>query len=200
MAPAQIGLHRHRDSEYQGTVLEKGISEKEFFEWDNPSESTIVHHRKGESVRSGSFNLTCFGTCARIAPLSCFQVGTRLLLFLSFNLTCFGTCARIAPLSCFQVGYLPAQPRSAWPARIPGRCSKESIVQLNLKPPRVRQQHRALGVLSMPMWLPLPMAGVVTYLHKFDTWVTTVNPRCCTAPPTSAQAAGNVSARGLLPT
>ena len=148
MAPAQIGLHRHRDSEYQGTVLEKGISEKEFFEWDNPSESTIVHHRKGESVRSGSFNLTCFGTCARIAPLSCFQVGTRLLLFLSFNLTCFGTCARIAPLSCFQVGYLPAQPRSAWPARIPGRCSKESIVQLNLKPPRVRQQHRALGVLS----------------------------------------------------
>ena len=102
-----------------GTVLEKGISEKEFFEWDNPSESTIVHHRKGESVRSGSFNLTCFGTCARIAPLS-----------------------------CFQVGYLPAQPRSAWPARIPGRCSKESIVQLNLKPPRVRQQHRALGVLS----------------------------------------------------
>ena len=82
------------------------------------TESTIVHHRKGESVRSGSFNLTCFGTCARIAPLS-----------------------------CFQVGYLPAQPRSAWPARIPGRCSKESIVQLNLKPPRVRQQHRALGVL-----------------------------------------------------
>ena len=160
MAPAQIGHHRHHDSEYQGTVLEKGISEKEFLEWDNPSESTIVHHRKGESVRSGSFNLTCFGTGARIAPLSCFQVGTRLLLFLSFNLTCFGTGARIAPLSCFQVGYLPAQPRSAWPARIPGRCSKESIVQLNLKPPRVRQQHRALCERTLAQACPRAKVGI----------------------------------------
>ena len=131
MAPAQIGHHRHHDSEYQGTVLEKGISEKEFLEWDNPSESTIVHHRKGESVRSGSFNLTCFGTCARIAPLS-----------------------------CFQVGYLPAQPRSAWPARIPGRCSKESIVQLNLKPPRVRQQHRALCERTLAQACPRAKVGI----------------------------------------
>ena len=60
--------------------------------------------------------------------------------------------------------------------------------------------HRKTSPCSdqLPMWLPLPMAGVVTYLHKFDTWVTTVNPRCCTAPTTSAQASVKVSPRGFL--
>ncbi len=90
----------------------KDSGRKRFLEWDSASESTIVQQRKGQSVRSGSLHLTCSGTCARIAPLSCFQVGTRLLLFLSFN-----SNLRIHSAPVLLSGWTPAGPATFSAAR-----------------------------------------------------------------------------------